>query len=95
MRLLTILGLICTLSLICMPARAERYPHRPFLTGEAFLALPQSERLRARDLLARALSLWEPMGAAPYGERCRQKHAELGAAIAPAGTEIRSGRPPT
>ena len=45
MRALTVLGLICTCSLICLPVRAERYAHRPFLTGEAFLALPQPERL--------------------------------------------------
>jgi hypothetical protein len=45
MRSLTIFSLICTFSLVCIPVRAERYAHRPFLTGEAFLALPPSERL--------------------------------------------------
>lgn len=35
-------------------------------------------RVRAKELLNKALALWEPMGAAPYAERCQKKLAELG-----------------
>ena len=32
-----------------------------------------SQANRAEDLLRRALSLWEPMGAIPYSEQCRHE----------------------
>jgi DNA-binding CsgD family transcriptional regulator len=44
-------------------------------------ALPPSEHARAREFLAKALTLWEPMGAAPYAERCRQRLAALGGGV--------------
>ena len=43
MRPLTILSLLCMLAPVC-PASAARYAHRPFVTGEAFLAFSPAGR---------------------------------------------------
>jgi predicted ATPase/DNA-binding CsgD family transcriptional regulator len=52
-------------------------------------------REQARELLGRALALWEPMGAAPYAERCRQRLAEHGlTAVGPAARPTESGASP-
>src|SRR5262249_32233577 len=42
------------------PARSAVYPHRPFLTGDGFLALPNSERIDY------AVGVVEGILAAPY-----------------------------
>lgn len=51
---------------------------RVLLLGTARPAADLQQRLLAQGLLGRALAIWEPMGAAPYVEKCRQKLAELG-----------------
>src|SRR5262249_55141830 len=54
-------------------------------------ALAATDGERAREMLGEALALWEPMGAAPYAERCRQRLAELEAAVAPGHPETPAG----
>ncbi len=48
------------------------------LIGREPEKLDLQKRLMTQGLLGRATALWEPMGALPYAERCRQKLAELG-----------------
>ena len=65
MRRLMITVVLCAISACFVwvsfaPARAAVYPHRPFLTGDGFLALSNSER---SDY---AIGVVEGMLAAPY-----------------------------
>lgn len=48
------------------------------LIGRDPAALDFQKRLMAQGLLGRAIAIWEPLGAMPDVERCRQKLSELG-----------------
>ena len=58
-------------------AAAQEILTMPALLRRASSDATDEGQERARGLLVKALDLWEPMGARPYAERCRQKLAEL------------------